>query len=194
MSEEMTPPITRTFQADQTIRWSCRAGEYVLWVGVQDFFASDRASGWTIHDFWQMRDGSMVCITNRSVDLPVWFDLHPTEVAGAGCSAMMARLDAGYEPDEPMAWPNLWRAKAGDRLVWVTTLDNRNPVREVLKLNTCVAAIGEENSPSMEGVLSFVGPSRDLTSSDAIAMRAGFDAAVALGAPRVFAPAWLFEG
>jgi hypothetical protein len=32
---------------------------------------------------------------------------------------MQKRLDEGYEPQEPILGPNLWRIFSGDRIVWV---------------------------------------------------------------------------
>jgi hypothetical protein len=111
MSSTTLPPVRR-FGDDLTLRWSCRVGEFVLWVGLQNFLASDRECGWTIRDFWLMRDGDFVTITNRSADLPPWFELHPSEVCGSAVYKMMERLAAGYQPKEPMDAPTIWRVNA----------------------------------------------------------------------------------
>jgi hypothetical protein len=165
----------------------------VIWVATDSFLTSNRPSAWTIRHFWQMRDGDFVTITNRWADLPVWFELHPSEVADAAAFEMMKRLSAGYRPKAPMDGPNIWRAKAGDRLAWVTTRDTRQPVREILDLAACVVAIGENATPSSDGIIGFAAPTRsELPPPEAAAMRAGFDVTAALGVPRVFAREWRF--
>jgi hypothetical protein len=176
-----------------TVLWSCQAGEFVLWAGTDLIFTSNNTSAWTIRDFWQMRDGDFVTITSRWADLPAWFELHPTEVVGGVAVEMKKRLNAGYRPDEQMYGLNVWRAKAGDRLVRVTTRDTSRPVREVLDLRACVLAIGENSPNPLRPFLGSGTPEGSvLPQADVIAMRSGFDAAVGLGVPRVFAPEWKF--
>lgn len=193
----MTPAANtlspRTFSDDETVRWSCRAGEFVLWVTAKSFLASDCPSGWTIRDFWQMRDGDFVTFTNRRADLPVWFELYPTETSGRAGSEMMKRLNADYRPKEPMDAPNIWRVKAGDRLVWVRTSDSRQPVREILNFLSCALVVGESSTPSSDTPVLFGAPEgNEFPPADAVAVRAGFEAAAALGMPREFAPEWKF--
>ena len=188
----ITPP-SWCFCRDETVRWSCRIGELVLWVGTDSFLSADRASAWDIRDFWEMRDGDFVTITNRWADLPAWFELNPIETADAAAFEMMKRLKAGYRPKEPMDGPNIWRPKAGDRLVWVTTKDARQPVREILTLRTCAVAIGENPKPSSEALLFFgVQQNNEMTPAYTAAGRAGFEAAVAIGIPREFVAEWRF--
>ena len=193
MSPAETPLSSRTFDSDETVRWSCRAGEFVLWVGTGSFLASDQASAWTIRDFWQMRDGDLVTITNRLADLPGWFELYPTEAAGRASFEMMKRLNAGYRPIAPMDGQNIWRVKAGDRLVWVMTSNPRKPVREILSFRVCGLVVGENSTPSSNTSILFGAPQgSELPPADAVAMRAGVDAAATLGMPREFAPEWMF--
>lgn len=75
------PLVACPFGDDTTIRWSTRAGEYLLWVAASSVLTADRESSWTIADFWQMRDRDFVTITNRWPDVPGWFTLRPLEVA-----------------------------------------------------------------------------------------------------------------
>jgi hypothetical protein len=192
MNAESTTPTRRALRGG-TVRWSCRAGDYVLWVRTDSILTSNHRSAWTIRDFWQMRDGDSVTITNRWADLPEWFGLHPTEVLGDATVEMTKRLSAGYLPDDPMEGPSIWRAKAGDRLVWVTTSDSSRPVSEILDLRSCVVALGENGTFSLERFVAFGAPEGDgLPPPDAAAMRAGFDAAASLGIPREFTPEWKF--
>ncbi len=193
MNPTTTSPSPRILGRDKTVRWSCRAGEFVLLVRTNSFLTSDRPSAWKLRDFWQMRDGDFVTITNRWADLPPWFQLYTSEVAGAAVYRMIERLNAGYKPTAPMEGPNIWRARAGDRLVWVTTKDPRQPVRELLDLHACVAAIGENSTPSFQGIATFGAPaSGDPNPEEAAAIRVGFAAAAGLGVPRTFTPEWGF--
>jgi hypothetical protein len=139
-----------------------------------------------------MRDGDHLTITNRWADLPDWFELHPREVAGSAVREMKKRLDAGYKPNEVMDGPNLWRLKAGDRLVWVTVADWANPVKELLNFRACALALGENSNPVFEEMMVFGAPGQEPSPAAVKAGRAGFDTAVGLGVPRVFSPEWTF--
>jgi hypothetical protein len=185
--------VVRQFDGDATVRWSCRKGEYVLWMGADTLLSSGDTSSWTIRDFWQVCDGDNLTITNRWADLPVWFEPHPLEVGDRAVSEMVKRLEAGYKPKEVMDGPNLWRAKTGDRLVWVSLADSAKPVTELLNLRSCALVLGENANTTSEGIAGFGAPEgNELPPAAAKAMRAGFDAAVALGVPRVFADEWRF--
>src|SRR5579859_4346987 len=107
-----------TFGHDTTMHWPCRRGDFLLWLESPGLFAKEPSMA----DFWEMRDGDFVTITNRADDLPTWFELHPSEAQGDLVQVLMAKLNAGWQPpDEPMDGSNLWRLKAGDRLAWVGT-------------------------------------------------------------------------
>jgi hypothetical protein len=139
-----------------------------------------------------MRDGDFVTVTNRWADLPAWFKLHPVEVADSAAFEMTKRLNAGYKPTEPMNCANIWRVKAGDRLVWVAASDS-NPVKEVLEFRHCALVLGENSALSWEEIASFGAPEgNELPSTAASAMRTGFKTAFALGVPRVFSEDWKF--
>ena len=184
--------IAHIFRGDETLRWSCRVGEFVLWVGTDSFLSADQESAWKIRDFWQMRDGDFLTITNRWQDLPVWFQLHPLEVAGRAVWEMQKRLAAGYKPTEPMDGLNIWRAKAGDRLVWVSLQHPSKPVREILTFQDCALVVGENSNPKRDGTIFFGAPEDELLLPASAAMRAGFKMAVGLGVPRTFAVKWRF--
>jgi hypothetical protein len=188
-----TLPASQSFGADKTVRWPCRVGEFVLWVSIDSFLFlnSSRPSIWTIRDFWQMREGDFVTISNRWPDLPPWFELHPSEVEHAAALEMAKRLNAGYQPRQPLARPNIWRVPTGDRLIWVTTNDPNQPVREILNLGACALVIRENTTPEVMNNLVTLTEDH-LAPAQAIAMRTGFDAAVSLGAPREFAAEWKF--
>lgn len=185
--------VPKLFLKDETVRWSCGRGEYALWVGTDSFVNADRASSWSIRDFWQMREGDCLTITNRWADLPSWFELHPSEVAGRAVDEMMKRLDAGYQPKEVMGGANLWRAKTGDRLVLVSLDNSAQPVRQLLNLRACALVLGENLNSTSNGLMGFGVPEGgDILAPALAAVRAGFDAAVALGLPRELALEWRF--
>ncbi len=185
--------VAHIFRGDETLRWSCRAGEYVLWVGTDTFLTADHESSWKIRDFWQMRDADFLTITNRWPDLPVWFELNPLEVANRAVWEMQKRLGAGYKPKEPMDGPNIWRVKAGDRLVWVSLQHPSKPVREILTFEDCALVLGENSNPTFNATIFFGAPEgKELPPPAASAMRAGFKAAAGLGVPRTFAEEWRF--
>ena len=66
------------FTQDMNLRWPCRKGDFILWVGYSDIFAGPDSI--QIHDRGEMRDGYHVRMTNQPEDFPVWFELHPTEM------------------------------------------------------------------------------------------------------------------
>jgi hypothetical protein len=104
--------VTTDFKSDTTLRWPCRAGDYLLWAGCRGF----GGSAFDIDDFWELRDGNHVTITNRFADLPGWFQLHPLEASGSNAYRIMERLNEGMEVRPPYDGPNLWRVFAGGRI------------------------------------------------------------------------------
>jgi len=107
MADTPTHEIT-SFRGDMTTRWPCRGGDFILWFGYRDIFSGPEAV--QCYDLWEMRDGYYVTITNCLEDLPPWFRLHPTEVCGRLVYKMMAKVEKGDYPSEPLNGPNLWRA------------------------------------------------------------------------------------
>jgi hypothetical protein len=89
------PEIIRLAQ-DMTLRWPCRRGDFILWMGYSDIFAGPESI--QIRDLWEMRDGYHVTITNRPEDFPAWFELHPTEVCNSLVLKMAARIEEGHYP------------------------------------------------------------------------------------------------
>ncbi len=86
-----------------TLRWPCRRGDFFLWLGYPNIFSGPEAI--QCYDFWEMRDGQHVTITNRLEDLPLWFRLHPTEVCDSFVHAIMARSKKAITPVSP------WRVR-----------------------------------------------------------------------------------
>ena len=135
-----------SFEHDTTVRWACRSGDYVLWASYRGLL-SNPGNQYNLTDAWALREGNFVTITNRRSDLPDGFDLHPSEVSGQLVEWMMRRLNAGYEPDDPIDGPNLWRVRAGDRVAWVGDpregIDGDGPVLGLLTFNVDALVYGE---------------------------------------------------
>jgi hypothetical protein len=185
-------PTRRKVGNDSTLRLAVRSGDYLLWVAIDSPFGSDSESAWSIRDFWQVRDGDSVTMTNRWVDLPVWFELHPLEVSGRAVIEMTKELAQGFQPSEPLDGPNFWRVKAGDRLVWVTVFGSSGGVREIFDFSSCALVLGETNRGMELGVLFGAPDEGDPPPEVTSLMRKGFEAAARLGTPRRFSPEWLF--
>ena len=135
-----------SFERDMTVLWACRSGDYMLWASFRGLL-SNPGNQYNPADAWALRDGNFVTITNRRSDLPNGFDLHPSEVCGELVEWMMRRLDAGYEPDDPIDGPNLWRVLAGDRVAWVGDprggVDGDGPVLGLLTFNVDALVYGD---------------------------------------------------
>ena len=180
----MTEVPRSRFVQDMSVRWSCRNSDVVVWV---------TSSGGLVYrpeivDYWRVGDGEEVLLTNRWEDLPDGFALHPTEVRGRYVSRMMAEIARGEHSSEIMDGPNIWRVKAGDRVAWV------GPSRPDVPSADGVLAICEAAADVL-----VVGPMRmiqdlfdgssasaaELTAEELQRCRAGYQAAVSLGLPRV---------
>lgn len=136
-----------------------------------------------------MRDGDYVTITNRLEDLPHWFQLHPLEVHGpAAIYKMQRKLEAGYEPGEPADAPNLWRALAGDRLVWVgcerPDLKSVGGVLFLLEFRDNALVIGESGGQDPDPLV-FGSLERDAKPEKKVLRQAAVAAVRRLGMPDV---------
>ncbi len=175
------------FGRETTLKWQVSGGDYVLWLRWKDLFAS--AGTVNIIDFWAMKDGDTVTITNRIGDLPPWFELHPTEVSGSLAYRMMDKLKVGYEPREAVDAGNLWRILAGDRVVWVgpdrPDAKLARGVRSLLDFGENALAIGESHTRHLDP-LTFGALSDPEQPPEAVALaRLGVEAVRRLGMPRV---------
>jgi hypothetical protein len=156
-------------------------------------------SRWEMPDCWFLTDGSSVLITNRSVDLPAWIELHPTETAGSLAFQTMKRLQSGWVPSEPIDAPNIWRIRAGDRVAF--TGESRPGVAahvdgliEIFDFAENSMVVGETQSASQESVLLFgqPGPAGPLREQE-MAARAAVDAIRRLGMPDSLSLEWHLE-
>jgi hypothetical protein len=184
-----SPDIVRTFGGDSTIRLSCRKGEYLLWLGCQGLFGDN----YDIVDFWEFKDGDFVTITNRMCDLPSWFALHPTEASNVAVSSMKEKVEQGDYPPDIIDGPNLWRAKAGDRIVWIGT-QRRNsvpwPVMSILKIAENALVVGETNKECADFLPFGAVTDENATQRYGDLFRAGVEAAERLGTPRTMSLKW----
>ena len=176
------------FDSDMTLRWSCREGDYLIFARCQGLFASS-GNEYTPADVWKLEDGNFITITNRKDDLPEGFYLHPLEVSGSLVKWMMAKVNNGYDPEEPATGPNIWRVFTGDRIVWV------GPERQGVKsLEKAVLGLLEFKENALvygeplkyaDGSIEFGGFNQEDTSVEGIELcKAGWDAIKRSGLPR----------
>jgi hypothetical protein len=184
-----------TFKSEATIRWECMLGDYILWLSPKNLLS---AESFSIVDMWQLKSGDVVTITNKVADFPSWFELHPTETSGRLAIWMGRRLRAGYKPKDIMDVPNLWRIRAGDRLVWVGPIRpwllTENGVLGLIDIRTCALAIGESEKGSET---LFFGPVNldGLPLEDAALCESGIAEVKKLGMPRIInANKWALGG
>jgi hypothetical protein len=177
------------FVSDMTLRWSCRVGDYVLWVRPTDLWKPS----FTIADFWQLQDGDFITITNRVCDLPRWFELLPDEVSGRAVAEMTRMLESGYRPAERIEGPNVWRVLAGNRIAWVGPKRPPERVAELqcmVSFSTNALVVAESNRPGFDP-LDRMNVANGTSSPEAQSLcRIGFQAACDLGTPRTVATDW----
>jgi hypothetical protein len=178
-----------SFKDDMTARWSCRQGDYALWVRYEGILEDS----YRLVDVWEMHDGDFITITNRVADLPVWFELQPDEVCNQAAFDMMRKINEGWQPGESVDGPNLWRACAGDRVVWVGPArpTNRNTgVQCLASLDANALVVMESSRPDFDP-LDAMNIAEGMDSPEAKRLvRAGYDAACKLGTPNTFATEW----
>lgn len=184
------PDIIR-FVNDMTLMWPCRPGDIVLWMRFASIFSSPPRL--EIPDFWQMRAGYSVTITNRPEDFPAEFQLHPTEVCDSLAFKMVDQIKRGHYPPQPIDGPNLWRLKVGDRLAWVGPERPGRPstagLLAVVDFQECALAVGEGAS-DLETFMTFGAP---YTQEDAETIASGHAAVEfvrGLGLPFKWGPEW----
>ena len=190
---DITTPEIISFKRDMTLRWPCRSGDFLLWFGYRDIFGGPEAI--QCYDLWEMRDGSHVTITNRLEALPPWFRLHPTEVCNSFVYKMMAKVEKGDCPEEPMDGPNLWRLKTGDRIAWVGgERSDRRPVDGILSILNCresTLAVGEAHWDGIQDFAGFGAPTTaEMKPDDVARCQAAVSAVKKLGLPPEWTPDW----
>jgi len=192
LANTSTPEII-SVRRDMTLRLSCRAGDFLLWLGYRDVFSGPDAI--QCFDLWEMLDGYHLIVTNRLEDLPPWFRLHPTEVCDSFVYKMMGKVEKGDYPGEPMDGPNLWRLKSGDRVAWVgAERPDRRSVNGILAILDCrepALAVGAADWDTVQEFAGFGAPtSEEMKPDDVARCHAAVEAVKKLGLPREWAPEW----
>ncbi len=192
MPDTTTPEII-SLRRDMTLRWPCRRGDFLLWLGYPEIFSGPEAI--QCYDLWEMRDGCHVTVTNRLEDLPPWFRLHPTEICDSFVYKMMTKVEKGDYPDAPLDGPNLWRLKSGDRVAWVgAERPERRAVNGILAIlvcEDCALLVGEGDRGGLEEFGGFGRPSTPhMKPEDLEICQAALKVVKGLGLPRTWGQAW----
>lgn len=179
-------------ETDTTCRLACRSEDLVVWIR-EPLWSGSRAP--RILDFWKMRDGEFVLLTNRLCDLPSWFRLRPEEFLGRAACEILEVLNSGEYlfPETPIDGPNIWRARSGDRIAWV-----RNPhswrsrpehFMTLYDFYSCAAIIGESPGSKLDEMISFGGVEEE-EPLVGLHLRCAITAAYRAGVPRRGAVTW----
>lgn len=70
-------------------------------------------------DFWVMDGGEEFTITSQEEHFPPGFELHYSEARNTHVPIVSRRIKERGHPGEVMLSPNLWRVRAGDRVVLI---------------------------------------------------------------------------
>ena len=193
------PPVT-TVVSDFTRRLSCRDGDLLLWMRPGNVLIGTVENlKWEMPDCWFLQDGTNILITNRSIDLPDWIELHPMETAGALAFQTMRRLQTGWLPSDPVDAPNIWRVCAGDRVAFAGK--SRPGVSacadglvEIFDFRESAMIVGEAYHGGLEDFMSFGQPGDSAPSKQQQATaEAAVEAIRRLGMPRSLALKWHLE-
>lgn len=180
------------FRCDSTIRCPCRKGDFLFWFRWNNVFSGSPSL--EMKDFWRMRNGDFVTITNRWDDLPPWFELYPTEASGSFAYRMMNKIENGYKPGSPMEGSNLWKIRIGDILVWVGNsrilYESIEGILALVKFSENALAVGETNHP--QGVNEFIsfGTSSRLKEDEVKRAQITVEIVKQLGLPRSISTEW----
>lgn len=190
----MENPRVLAFDHDTSLHLSVLPGDFLVWFRLPSPMA-DPSRHFDIVDLWELRAGERVLITNRVADLPAWFDLHHSEVAGVLAFDMLATLQAGHQPQVPLEGPNLWRVNNGDRVAWLGVDRDAqlapNGVFSVIEFRANALVAGEPQHMDLEAIATFGSMSHAEPDPTALALcRAAVDYVRLLGAPRSWSQQW----
>lgn len=188
------PGILR-FKEDSTLYLPLRKNDFLLYC----YYRGEQAEpdkAYYIADIWELQDGDRVTISNRPCDFPRWFEVHPTEVCGDLVYEIMAQLDGGYQPEDIMEGPNIWRARAGDRLIWVgasrTGYRSDSGMLHIIDFNSCAIVLGEPTNPKQKKAYEFGLLTKDWNKDQKIVkLRSAFGELMAMGIPKIYNPEWM---
>ena len=187
-------PVVR-FRADTTLRWPMRDGDSLIWF--KGHHASAKPHSLPIRQGWNVRDGDSVCLTNRVVDIPEWFELHPDDVCNSQCYAAEPRLIGNcYLFKGQATGQHIWRVPAGDRLVWIGDpregLEGKDGVLAVLDCEASMLVLGEPASTGEASFASFGTGYNKKTPLEVLNNRQllAYEAVYNLGVSRTMGAAW----
>lgn len=78
-------------------------------------------------DFWLFGQPADFGIVSKFSELPAWFTLHPSEMQDQVAESVIPKLQGKALFPDPFYLPNLWRAKAGDRIAYFFERPWTNP-------------------------------------------------------------------
>jgi hypothetical protein len=190
---DVMPPQMLEFRRDMTLRWPCRRGDFILWFRFDDILSGPE--GLKCRDFWEMRDGYHVTLTNRLEDMPPWFKLHPTEICDSFLDKLRTQIEKGDYPPMPLDGPNLWRMKTGDRLAWVgADRPDRASVDGILAIvdfRDCALVIGEGDRGGLKDFIGFGSlTTPEMSEEDITRCQNAVKVIRDRGAPRGWGPEW----
>lgn len=187
-------PVIR-FRADTTLRWPMRDGDTLIWFRCPN--PTCDTSNMPVGGSWNLRDGDKILLTNRVVDIPLEFQLHPDEVCNAQCLAALPRFEnATPWAMEHATGQHIWRVREGDRLVWIGDpregLEGKDGILAVLDCRASMLVLGEPID-QCESALAAFGTGYNTKTPPLILhdrVKLAFEAAFNLGASRTMGLQW----
>lgn len=167
-----------TFGRDTTLHWRCSEGEHVLWVRPQHPLTMEPLQ---IVDFWELREGDAILLSNRVEDIEPVFPLHPLEVCNAAARWMQRRLAEAYEPADIIDYPNAWRVPGGDSLLRIP-MDGGEGSSTVVRCDESLLVLGTPRDETLHGLMTF-GESALETPSPTVARAIRRGVALVAGSP-----------
>ena len=181
------------FAQDMTLRWPCRRGDFILWMGYADIFGGPESI--KIHDLWEMRDGYHV----TDYEPPRRFPRVVRTPSDRSVQQSRAK-DGGQNRGGPLSPRAIRRAQplaaqTGDRVAWVgAERPERLSVSGILAIldcRECALAVGEGDRGGLEEFVGSGAPTTpDIKPEDAARCRAAVEVVKQLGLPRSWDPEW----
>lgn len=192
-SSEIVANCVYRFNEDTTKRLSFRKSDLLVQVRFTSFFSKQLS----IVDLWEMKSGQYATITNRIEDLPSWFRFHPTEVCNRLAFIMLDRFNKGDYPPAPMDASNIWRIRAGDRVIWLggerPDIKSEQGIINIFTFSECALLYGEPMSDYIDQFLNFGALVENAKNEEKILQtRNAIEIVKAMGIPRSFSSDWKF--
>jgi hypothetical protein len=177
--------LTVKINSGTTLRLSCRAKDFFVWVRYEDLFSESIG----IIDIWEMKEGDSILMTNRFGDVPEWFDLHYSEITGSQTSNWLGKYQ-DLPPNTPLEGPNIWKVKSGDRLLWTGNTrpfqEEVNGILSIFDIHHDILVIGNSSRSNLEESITFgkINDSNDQLGIDRV--RFGVNLIRKMGVPRTY--------